>query len=194
MLQNTFSSRPSRSCQQDTHLGYSFTYFRSSFCVFDYINEESATESVFFVDAVKLSLALSLNCRNIWNSYWINNLAIKFIHSLQIYIDSIYFLEVDSFVFLFCSGNLMVSIGTCKHGIFPIRRKLECATSSFQRFPQFFFLDLLMNQVNHYQICFLFFKLSRQGFCIFACFLLSLLGVAHNFVHLNVLEGFSVLG
>ena len=104
------------------------------------------------------------------------------------------FWKLTVLFFFFVVGNLMVSIGTCKHGIFPIRRKLECATSSFQRFPQFFFLDLLMNQVNHYQICFLFFKLSRQGFCIFACFLLSLLGVAHNFVHLNVLEGFSVLG
>lgn len=103
------------------------------------------------------------------------------------------FWKLTVLFFFFVVGNLMVSIGTCKHGIFPIRRKLECAISSFQRFPQFFFLDLLMNQVNHYQICFLFFKLSRQGFCIFACFLLSLLGVAHNFVHLNVLEGFSVL-
>lgn len=90
------------------------------------------------------------------------------------------FWKLTVLFFFFVVGNLMVSIGTCKHGIFPIRRKL--------------FLDLLMNQVNHYQICFLFFKLSRQGFCFFACFLLSLLGVAHNFVHLNVLEGFSVLG
>ena len=49
------------------------------------------------------------------------------------------FWKLTVLFFFFVVGNLMVSIGTCKHGIFPIRRKLECAISSFQRFPQFFF-------------------------------------------------------
>lgn len=104
------------------------------------------------------------------------------------------FWKLTVLFFFFVVGNLMVSIGTCKHGIFPIRRKLECAISSFQRFPQFFFPRSPNESSKPLSDLFFFFKLSRQGFCIFACFLLSLLGVAHNFVHLNVLEGFSVLG
>lgn len=104
------------------------------------------------------------------------------------------FWKLTVLFFFFVVGNLMVSIGTWKKEFFQYGENLNVQFLAFNDFLNSFFLDLLMNQVNHFQICFLFFKLSRQGFCIFACFLLSLLGVAHNFVHLNVLEGFSVLG
>lgn len=52
----------------------------------------------------------------------------------------------------------MVSIGTWKKEFFQYGENLNVQFLAFNDFLNSFFLDLLMNQVNHYQICFLFFN------------------------------------
>lgn len=82
------------------------------------------------------------------------------------------FWKLTVLFFFFLVGNLMVSIGTWKKEFFQYGENLNVQFLAFNDFLNSFFLDLLMNQVNHYQICFLFFKLSRQGLflCLFSTF------------------------
>lgn len=157
MLQNTFSSRPSRSCQQDTHLGYSFTYFRSSFCVFDYINEESATVC-FLCWCCKtfsgLKFKLSEYLKFLLNKQPCNQIY-PFVTNIYRFLSTFWKLTVLFFFFVVVIWWFRLEPVNTE--FFQYGENLNVQFLAFNDFLNSFFLDLLMNQVNHYQICFLFF-------------------------------------